>query len=56
MKKNKDLDEYSSNRDKAKQPHKSIFWCMCDLNQVGSDKKCEVCGRRNSKKKRRYKK
>lgn len=40
MKKNKEIDEWGSNRDKAKQPHKSLFWCSCDFNLVSADEKC----------------
>ena len=45
-----------SNRDKVKAPKRGWFWCSCDRQLVGEDRKCLVCGKRNSKvKKRRFK-
>ena len=56
-KKSKNMDEWGSNRDKAKQPRLSNGWCIgCDRNITPNGPKCEICGCRNLKKKRRYKK
>jgi len=45
-----------SNRDKVKAPKRGWFWCCCDRQIVGEDRKCLVCGKRNSKvNKRRFK-
>ena len=49
--------KWETNRIKRRTPDKKRkFWCGgCDANLVGRDKKCGVCGKRNSKGKRQDK-
>ena len=42
-----------SNREKSMRAKKELFWCVCDLNHIGQFGKCEVCGRKSSKKKKK---
>lgn len=38
-----------SNRDKVTRPRLGKGWCYCDRAYIPNYKKCPVCGRRNSR-------
>lgn len=46
-------NEYKkTNREKKREFKMGLFWCNCDLSIVGVSRKCKICKRRITSKKK----